>query len=68
MKIDKENFFFLFTAFASVANAKFVSDISECPPLSPRSPPESVHDLRPDDIKVIGALGDRYRHTFICIQ
>ncbi|KAI8083693.1 hypothetical protein BDF21DRAFT_336998 [Thamnidium elegans] len=35
-----------------------VTDISQCPTLSPRTPPTSVHDLRADDIKVIGALGD----------
>ncbi|CAO3679287.1 hypothetical protein G6F70_005299 [Rhizopus microsporus] len=29
-----------------------------CPALSPRPAPTSAHDLRPDDIKVIGALGD----------
>ncbi|CAG8601318.1 4500_t:CDS:2, partial [Cetraspora pellucida] len=37
----------------------FVNDITLCPSLTPRtSPPASVHDLRPDDIKVIMALGD----------
>ncbi|KAI9272278.1 SGNH hydrolase-type esterase domain-containing protein, partial [Helicostylum pulchrum] len=35
-----------------------VTEISQCPTLSPRTPPTSVHDLRADDIKVIGALGD----------
>jgi phospholipase B1 len=36
-----------------------VADISSCPKLPARSsPPRSVQDLRPDDIKVIGALGD----------
>lgn len=34
--------------------------ISECPPLAPHPPPSSAHDLRPDDIKVIAAIGDRY--------
>lgn len=38
----------------------YTADITECPSLTPRSPPSSVHDLRPDDIKVIAALGDRY--------
>ncbi len=41
------------------AAGKNVSDIRDCPPLTSRTPPKSVHDLRPDDIKVIGALGDR---------
>ncbi|CAG8758515.1 34351_t:CDS:1, partial [Racocetra persica] len=37
----------------------FVNDITLCPSLTPRtSPPANVHDLRPDDIKVIMALGD----------
>ena len=36
-----------------------VTHISMCPALSPRPAPTSAHDLRPDDIKVIGALGDR---------
>lgn len=34
--------------------------IYECSPLAPHPPPSSVHDLRPDDIKVIAAIGDRY--------
>ncbi|TPX71932.1 hypothetical protein SpCBS45565_g00917 [Spizellomyces sp. 'palustris'] len=35
------------------------SPLAACAPLPPRaSPPESVHDLRIDDIKVIAALGD----------
>lgn len=47
---------------AAIPSGKFVADIDACPALSPRSPPTSIHDLRPDDIKVIGALGDRYTH------
>jgi phospholipase B1 len=36
-----------------------VSNIAECPSLAPRaSPPKDAHDLRPDDIKVVMALGD----------
>ena len=38
----------------------YVKEISECAQLKPRSsPPAGPHDLRPDDIKVIAALGDR---------
>ena len=38
-----------------------VQSISDCPALPPRkSPPKDVTDLRPDDIKVVAALGDRY--------
>lgn len=34
--------------------------IDKCPALTPRSsPPTKVSDLRPDDIKVVAALGDR---------
>lgn len=40
-------------------NALNVTDISECPALSPRDAATNVRDLRPDDIKVVGALGDR---------
>lgn len=37
-----------------------VTSISECPPLNARlSPPADVTDLRIDDIKILGALGDR---------
>ncbi|KAI7848208.1 hypothetical protein BDC45DRAFT_450680 [Circinella umbellata] len=37
----------------------YVKKISECAQLQPRSsPPAGPHDLRPDDIKVIAALGD----------
>ncbi|KAJ3159769.1 hypothetical protein HDU86_001421 [Geranomyces michiganensis] len=38
---------------------KAVSNISECPPLTPRAAvPTLVTDIRPDDIKVYMALGD----------
>jgi hypothetical protein len=37
-----------------------VTDISQCPPLTSRdTPATNVRDLRIDDIKVVGALGDR---------
>ncbi|KAI9243289.1 hypothetical protein EDC94DRAFT_71258, partial [Helicostylum pulchrum] len=35
-----------------------VASIDKCPTLIPRNPPTNVNDLRVDDIKVIGALGD----------
>ncbi|KAI9027281.1 hypothetical protein CLU79DRAFT_698169 [Phycomyces nitens] len=36
-----------------------MSTIEECPSLKPRSsPPKNVYDLRPDDITVVGAIGD----------
>ncbi|CAE6512989.1 unnamed protein product [Rhizoctonia solani] len=37
----------------------YVTDLSKCPPLKAReSPPDSVHDLRPDDFSVAMAIGD----------
>lgn len=46
-------------ALTSVNASKNVTDINDCPALTPRhGGPKSVHDLRMDDIKVVGALGD----------
>ncbi|KAG8708221.1 hypothetical protein FRC08_000053 [Ceratobasidium sp. 394] len=40
-------------------SGKYVTDLSECPPLKPRTTlPTSVHDLRPDDFSVAMAIGD----------
>ncbi|KAI9272885.1 hypothetical protein BDA99DRAFT_432643 [Phascolomyces articulosus] len=45
--------------FIHYAYALRASSISDCPQLSPRaSGPTNPRDLRPDDIKVIAALGD----------
>ncbi|KAI9362796.1 hypothetical protein BD770DRAFT_407870 [Pilaira anomala] len=49
---------FILTTFTSLHVALYVKNIQDCPTLTPRKPPQSVHDLRVDDIKVIGALGD----------
>lgn len=47
------------SATASVMAAS-VASISQCPALPPRTAPaKDVTDLRIDDIKIIGALGDR---------
>ncbi|KAI9255158.1 hypothetical protein BDA99DRAFT_562429 [Phascolomyces articulosus] len=44
---------------AALAGSTYASSISECPQLTPRTTgPTSPRDLRPDDIKVIAALGD----------
>lgn len=62
----KKSFFgtlFILTTFTSLHLALYVKNIQDCPALTPRKPPSSVHDLRIDDIKVIGALGDRYSFT-----
>lgn len=49
------------TLLVSVAQAATAPSIEECPALGPRATPAtSVSDLRPDDIKVVAALGDRY--------
>ncbi|KAI8969714.1 hypothetical protein BDB01DRAFT_840127 [Pilobolus umbonatus] len=44
--------------FVSGTLGAMVDSIDQCPPLTPRIPPTNVNDLRPDDIKVTGALGD----------
>lgn len=45
---------------APIVNISVPLDIG-CPQLAPRTTPAtSVHDLRPDDIKVVAGLGDRY--------
>ncbi|CAG8511946.1 324_t:CDS:2 [Funneliformis mosseae] len=39
--------------------SQLVTNITQCPKLTPRKvPPKSVHDLRVDDIEIIMALGD----------
>ncbi|KAI7901119.1 SGNH hydrolase-type esterase domain-containing protein [Cokeromyces recurvatus] len=45
-------------AFTTTVMSLNVTNIKDCPALTPRTSPTSVHDLRPDDIKVVGALGD----------
>lgn len=46
--------------FISSSQAATAPSIEQCPALKPRaSPAVNVNDLRPDDIKVVGALGDR---------
>ncbi|KAI8064141.1 hypothetical protein BDF21DRAFT_455305 [Thamnidium elegans] len=47
----------LFT-LVSISLAKNVTDIKDCPALSRRTPSVNINDLRVDDIKIIGALGD----------
>lgn len=51
--------FIVIAFYASIAYSVNVTHISECPSLSSRTAPTSVHDLRADDVKVMGALGDR---------
>ncbi|CAO3607775.1 unnamed protein product [Cunninghamella echinulata] len=43
-----------------------VSSISQCPSLTPRATPaKDITDLRPDDIKVMGGLGDSIMAGFV---
>lgn len=45
---------------AATVLAANVASISQCPALPPRTAPaKDVTDLRIDDIKIVGALGDR---------
>ncbi|KAI7871362.1 SGNH hydrolase-type esterase domain-containing protein [Mucor mucedo] len=48
----------ILTSLTALTAAKNVTHITECPSLTPRCKPTNVNDLRADDIKVIGALGD----------
>lgn len=48
------------TFLISSSQAATAPSIEKCPALKARSTPAtSVADLRPDDIKVVAALGDR---------
>lgn len=54
-------FLTLSSLFIASVSALSASSIDSCPTLEPRSQaPTNVSDLRPDDIKVIAAMGDRY--------
>ncbi|KAJ3305499.1 hypothetical protein HDV03_001365 [Kappamyces sp. JEL0829] len=58
---------FIVAATIAVAQASvLVNDIVSCPSLTPRSDrPASVQDVRPDDIKVVAALGDSITAGFL---
>jgi phospholipase B1 len=48
-----------------VCAQRYAEDIKQCPPLEPRyNPPTDITDLRPDDIKVVMALGDSVTAAF----
>lgn len=54
-------FLTLSSLFVASVSALSASSIDSCPTLEPRSQaPTNVSDLRPDDIKVIAGMGDRY--------
>lgn len=44
---------------SNVTNVFHVPLDIQCPFLTPRAPATSVHDLRPDDIRVVAGIGDR---------
>ncbi|KAI7852353.1 hypothetical protein BDC45DRAFT_607521 [Circinella umbellata] len=51
-------FILVLSVFIQLSSALSASSIGDCPPLPARSGPTGVDDLRPDDIKVMAALGD----------
>ncbi|KAI9482850.1 MAG: hypothetical protein EXX96DRAFT_630936 [Benjaminiella poitrasii] len=56
--------FMLALGALTAVNAKNVTFIYDCPTLTPRSTATKVSDLRIDDIKVVGFLGDSYAAAF----
>ncbi|KAI8969709.1 hypothetical protein BDB01DRAFT_816414 [Pilobolus umbonatus] len=50
--------------FMTGTSAATASTIAGCPALASRTAPTKVSDLRPDDIKVVGALGDSIMAAF----
>lgn len=63
--VNKKSIISFITFYISSVISLNVTSIQNCPYLTPRStPPVDVNDLRIDDIKIIGALGDRFEnHT-----
>lgn len=60
MRLSIKYLAFIVSILASNAIALNVTTISDCPVLQARtSPPKDITDLRADDIKIFGALGDR---------
>lgn len=54
-------FLTLSSLLVASVSALSASSIDSCPTLEPRSQaPTNISDLRPDDIKVVAAMGDRY--------
>ncbi|KAF7726750.1 hypothetical protein EC973_008438 [Apophysomyces ossiformis] len=52
-------------SFVAIASARTEGSIENCPSLHPRDArPTNVRDLRPDDIKVIAAMGDSFMAGF----
>ena len=43
---------------AAVVCAEFVDPLPDCPVFPQRLPPATIKDLRPQDVRVIMALGD----------
>lgn len=56
----------LLLLIVSLVAALHVTDISHCPALAIRAlGPRDITDLRPGDIKIFGALGDRYLLMYV---
>ena len=53
-------FILVLSVFVQLGSALSASSIGDCPQLPARSGPTGVNDIRPDDIKVMAAMGDRY--------
>jgi hypothetical protein len=64
MHYFKTIYFYILISLLSVKGNRIYADrIEDCPDLLPRSyPPTSAKDVRPDDIKAIGSMGDRYKY------
>lgn len=64
MHYFKSIYFYILISLLSVKGDRIYADrIEDCPDLLPRSsPPTSAKDVRPDDIKAIGSMGDRYKY------
>ncbi|KAG1146213.1 hypothetical protein G6F37_004094 [Rhizopus arrhizus] len=60
MHYFKTIYFYILISLLSVKGNRIYADrIEDCPDLLPRSsPPTSAKDVRPDDIKAIGSMGD----------
>ena len=52
-------FILALSIFVQLGSSLSASSIGDCPQLPARNGPTGVNDLRPDDIKVMAAMGDR---------
>lgn len=60
MLLSIQSVLYLLVLLLFVSAEEYADDLSSCPKLPKRDvAPTSVHDLRPDDIQVVAAIGDR---------